>query len=107
MPPYRPGDPPTRGYTGYTAYQEACWQAMDTVYHAHYFGYGDTRQPTPGGTMDSRRYTSWMKQFDEAWAKEAERDPKTRGLTGTELGESLMRHLYERFLQAAVNHQEG
>ena len=80
---------------------------MDTVYHAHYFGYGDTRQPTPGGTMDSRRYTSWMKQFDEAWAKEAERDPKTRGLTGTELGESLMRHLYERFLQAAVNHQEG
>ena len=80
---------------------------MDTVYQAHYFGYGDTRQPTPGGVVDPKAYQIWQEKFDAAWAKEAERDPKTRGLTSTELGESTMRHLYERFLQAAVNHQEG
>ena len=73
---------------------------MDTVYHGHYFGYGDTRQPTPGVTIDTQRYKEWRTKFDNAWQNEANRDQATRGLTGAELGDSAMRHLYERFLCA-------
>lgn len=97
MPPFRPGQPPKRQFENYNPYQETCWRAFDTVYQAHYHGFSETRQPTPGGTVNPVGYAAWKKKFEQAWAVEAQRDQATRGLTGAELGENAMRHLYERF----------
>lgn len=102
MPPYLPGQAPELGYTGYSPYQRACWEAFDTVYHAHAFGYSETRQPTPSIAIDQKRYEAWRERFDLAWKNEAHRDQGTRGLTGVELGENAMRHLYERFCRATA-----
>ena len=100
MPPYSPGRPPPLAFSGYNPHQRACWEALDTVYHAHYFGYGDTRQPTPGRSVDPVRYAAWEKKIDAAWEKESKRDAETRGLTTAELGKGLSGHLYERFIRA-------
>ena len=102
MPPYPPGNPPQLVYSesSYNQYQMSCWKALDTVYHAHYFGYSETRQPTPGNKIDQTKYTAWKGRFEAAWATEATRDLGTRGLKAEELGENVMGHLYERFLQA-------
>lgn len=107
MPPHQPGQPLPRGYQHYNPYQELCWQALDTVYQAHYHGYGETRQPTPGRVIDPIKYLAWREKFDRAWASEAQRDQETRGLTGQELGENAMRHLYERFSRADSLRQQG
>lgn len=101
MPPYNPGRPPQRTYTGYSAYQEFLWQALDTVYQAYYHGHSETCQPTPGEPVDMKRFLEWHPRFDTAWSSEAGRDGNTRGLTAKELGRSTMLHLYERLNRAA------
>ena len=103
MYPYKPGDPPKRAFSGYSVSQESCWQAVDTVYHAHYFGYADTRQPTPGGAVDPVKYTNWQRKLEAAWTVESNRDVATRGLTCQDLGDNAMRHLYERFQRAVAS----
>ena len=103
--PYLPGRPSPKYFNGYNPFQQECWQAWDTAYMSHYFGYEDTRQSTPGEDQINRsNYESWKVKFHTAWEKEALRDPETRGLEEGEYTEHLMQFLYEQFKRTQGKH---
>ena len=98
--PHQPGATTQRQFEGYDSYQEALWKAFDDVYYARIGGYGHTRRPTPGKEFDEGRFRAWQQKAISAWASEATRDAKTRGLTKEDLPEELWLSLYERLLAA-------
>ena len=98
--PHFPGIATQRQFEGYNAYQEALWKAFEDTYYARVGGYDHTRMPTPGKEFDENRFHAWQQNAINAWASEATRDPKTRGLTKEDLPESLWLSLFERLLAA-------
>lgn len=98
--PHFPGITTQRQFEGYSPYQEALWKAFEDTYFARVGEYEHTRMPTPGKEFDEDRFRTWQLKTINAWASEATRDAKTRGLTKEDLPESLWLSLYERLLAA-------
>ena len=98
--PHFPGITTQRQFQGYNTYQEALWNAFEDTYYARTGGYDHTRMPTPGKEFDEERFRAWQQKAINAWASEATRDAKTRGLTKEDLPENLWLSLYERLLAA-------
>ena len=98
--PHRAGVTTERAFTDYNEYQQALWEAFEDAYYARAYGFGLTRMPTPGLKIDEERFQTWKSKAVAAWAFEAMREGRTRGLTAEDLGEDLWRYLYERMLAA-------
>lgn len=86
--------------SGYSPWQEALWQAMNDVYYAAVYGYGHTRQASPGRAFDMQAFESWKAKVVAAWAQESVRDAGTRGADMEEIPDSLWLYWYERVLDA-------
>ena len=89
-----------REFPKYNDYQQALWVAFEDTYYARVYGFGDTRLPTPGADVDELKFQAWKDKVVAAWANEAQRDSRTRGLREDDLPENLWRYLYERMLAA-------
>jgi len=103
--PHKPGVEVRRNFSGYTVYQECLWQAFDDFYFADVGGYGNTRMPTPGKTIEPTLphqldLSGWKERVLGQWEKESARDKATKGLDAHEIPDHLWYYLYERFLAA-------
>jgi hypothetical protein len=98
--PHFPGVTTQRQFEGYDAYQEALWKAFEDTYFSRVGGYEHTRMPSPGKEFDEAKFEAWRAKAINAWASEATRDAKTRGITKDDMTDQLWLSLYERMLAA-------
>ena len=103
--PHMPGEFVNKKFGSYTEYQEHLWEALDDFFFADVGGYGHTRMPTPGKTLEPKYthqldFSGWKERVIDRWEVEARRDKATRGITEDEIPENLWYYLYERFLDA-------
>lgn len=102
--PHRPGVTTKRTFSNYNEYQQALWEAFEDTYYARAFGFAATRMPRPGFATDEEKFRAWKGKAVAAWANEAKRDSRTRGLTEDDVPENLWRYLYERMVAAQQTH---
>mgnify|MGYP001586832666 CR=1 FL=1 len=98
--PDNPGDLVPKRYAHYSPYQDALWQALDDAYHADAGSYEHTRQPSPGASIDPKRYEEWEARVFFRWGEEAPRQPTMRALLPGDWQPNLMQYMYDRMLAA-------
>ena len=95
---YPPGQPTVRRWRwdAYRPHQEEIWQTLDDTYHALVYGFGHTRLPGPGATLNPDAFLLWRKKFISAWDNESSRKVGTVGPPLEDFSMEHLLHVYER-----------